>query len=303
MRKVLSLSLALQLLVLSAVANAMMTYIYNAPESAQDSRYRYQWKILQTALDKTVPKYGAYQMLKAEVMSERRQQKELISASGKLTVMYLDTNPTLEKKLVPVRIPVDKNLVGYRVFLIRKQDAPRFASIHSLEELKKFSYGLGLGWLDVDILRANGFKVVTGSSYEGLFDMLMHRRFDVFLRGANEVLGEYEARKKSLPDLYIEPNILLYYPLPMYFWFSKTREGRYLAKRVEDGMWMMIHDGSYDRIFNQYQGYKIKQLNLKHRKLFKIRNPLLVPETPFADKRLWFDLKNYREKPTDADQN
>ena len=106
MKKVLSLSLALQLLVLSAVANAMMTYIYNAPESAQDSRYRYQWKILQTALDKTVPKYGAYQMLKAEVMSERRQQKELISTSGKLTVMYLDTNPTLEKKLVPVRIPV-----------------------------------------------------------------------------------------------------------------------------------------------------------------------------------------------------
>jgi hypothetical protein len=296
MRHALSLNLAVMLLLVSSTAGAMMTYIYNAPESVQDSRYLYQWKILQTALDKTVPKYGAYRMAKSEVMSERRQKDELFRATGKLTVMYLDTNPSLEKELVPVRIPVDKNLVGYRVFLIRKEDAPRFASVRTLADLKKFSYGLGLGWLDVDIMRDNGFNVVTGSSYEGLFEMLTHKRFDVFLRGANEILGEYEARKASMPDLYIEPNIVLYYPLPMYFWFAKTDEGRHLAQRVDEGMRIMIHDGSYDRIFNQYEGYKIKQLNLKHRRLYKINNPLLVPATPFADKRLWFDLDTYQEK-------
>ena len=41
---------------------------------------------------------------------------------GSLTVMYLGTRPEFEKELMPVRIPVDKNLGGYMVFLIRKED-------------------------------------------------------------------------------------------------------------------------------------------------------------------------------------
>jgi ABC-type amino acid transport substrate-binding protein len=129
-----------------------------------------------------------------------------------------------------------------------------------------------------------------------LFEMLANKRFDAFPRGVVEVLEEYDTRKNTLPDLYIEPSILLYYPLPMYFWFSKTDEGRRMAARVEEGMWMMIRDGSYDRIFEQYQGYKIKKLKLGQRKLFKIGNPLLVPETPFKDKRLWFDLDAYQAR-------
>jgi len=296
MRYVLSLKMVVVLMLLSCTANAMMTYIYNAPESATDSRYLYQWKILQTALEKTWPQFGPYRMIKAEVMSERRQTDEMIHASGKLSVMYLDSNPTLEKKLVPVRIPVDKNLVGYRVLLIRREDAVRFAAVHTLSDLKQYRYGLGLGWLDVDILRADGFKVVTGSSYEGLFDMLNHRRFDAFLRGVTEVLDEIEQHRQRLPDLYIGPHILIYYPLPMYFWFCKNDMGRRLAKRVEQGMRMMIRDGSYDRLFSEYQGYKIKRLQLKQRRLFRIDNPYLVPETPFVDKRLWFNLDTYQEK-------
>ena len=51
----------------------------------------------------------------------------------------------------------------------------------------------------------------------------------------------------------------------------------------------MIEDGTYDRIFMSYQGPKIERLHLKTRRLFKIENPYLVPETPFADRRLWFD--------------
>ena len=51
----------------------------------------------------------------------------------------------------------------------------------------------------------------------------------------------------------------------------------------------MIEDGTYDRIFMKYQKWKIDALHLRERKIFRIDNPLLGPETPFADKRLWFD--------------
>ncbi|MEO6185317.1 MAG: hypothetical protein ABIP38_01085 [Steroidobacteraceae bacterium] len=278
----------------AAAEAAAMRYVYDAPESAADTRYQYQWKILQTALDLTSPEYGPYAMVPSRAMSESRQAYELARNTGSITVMYLSTTREFERALTPVRIPVDRNLGGYCVFLIRKQDQARFESVHSLDDLRQFTFGLGLGWIDVGILRASNFKVVTGSSYEGLFEMLANRRFDIFLRGAVEVIDEYERRRQSLPDLAIEPDIAFYYPLPMYFWFAKSAEGRQLAARAEKGMRMMIADGSYDRIFSEYQDQKIKRLNLRGRRLFRIENPNLGPETPFADKRLWFDPQTYR---------
>jgi ABC-type amino acid transport substrate-binding protein len=271
-----------------------MTYVYHAPESALDQRYLYHWEILRTALEKTRGRWGPYRMVESEPMTEKRQAFELENATGKLTVMYLSTIPDFERSLVPVRIPVDRDLGGYCVFLIRKEDRHRFEGLRTLADLRKFKIGLGYGWIDVEILRANGFEVVTGTSYDGLFEMLIQRRFDVFLRAATEVLDEVEQRKEALPDLFIEESIVLFYPLPMYFWFPRTAEGRRLAARAEEGMRGMLADGTYAAIFDRYQRRKIERLRLKDRRLFRIENPFLGPETPFADKRLWFDPATYR---------
>jgi ABC-type amino acid transport substrate-binding protein len=227
-------------------------------------------------------------------MTERRQAFELEHATGNLTVMYLSTLPELEQGLVPVRIPVDRNLGGYCVLLIRREDRERFEGVRTVEDLRRFKIGLGYGWIDVDILRANGFDVVTGTSYDGLFEMLVNRRFDAFLRAATEVLDEQAKRRAALPDLFIEERLLVYYPLPMYFWFPRTDEGRQLARRAEEGMRAMIADGTYAAIFDRYQRRKIETLRLKERRLLTIKNPFLGPETPFADKRLWFDPATYR---------
>ena len=270
----------------------VMTYTYHPPESSLDVRYLYHWEILRTALEKTTPKWGPYRMAPSERMTEQRQALEMKNHTGRLTVMYLSTTPDFERTLIPIRIPVDRNLGGYCVFLIRRGEQPRFDSVKSLDDLRKFTYGLGLGWIDVGILTSNGFHVVTGSNYDGLFEMLVHRRFDIFLRAAVEVLDEYGRRKEKPLD--IEQNLILYYPLPMYFWFPKTDEGRRLAVRAEEGMRMMIADGTYDRIFDHYQRHKIERLHLKSRRIFRINNPNVGPETPFADKRLWFDPQTYK---------
>lgn len=280
-----------------ATAAEPMTYLYHPPESSLDVRYRYHWEILRTALEKTGSKWGPYRLLASERMSERRQTYELKNATGKLTVMYLSTTPDFESHLTPVRIPVDRNLGGYCVFLIRRGEAARFAAGRTVDDLRRFRFGLGFGWIDVDILRANGFTVVTGSSYDGLFEMLVNRRFDAFPRAAVEVLDEYAQRHETIAGLEIEPRLVFYYPLPMYFWFAQTPQGRRLAERAEEGMRTMIADGSYDRIFDQYQGWKIERLDLRHRRLLRIENPYVGPETPFADKRLWFDPQAYRRAP------
>ena len=271
-----------------------MTYIFNAPESALDKRYLYHWEVLRTALEDTVASFGPYRMVSAGFMTEQRQTFELEHATGKLTVMYLSTTPELERTLVPVRIAVDRNLSGYFVYLIRKGDQGVFSSIETVDDLRKFSHGLGLGWIDVGILRSDGFKVVTGSSYDGLFEMLINRRFDCFPRSGVEIIGEYEERKARMPDLHIEETLLLYYPLPMYFWFSRTEEGRRLAARAEEGLQVMIRNGTFDAIFDRYFRSNIERLHLKSRRIFRVENPNLGPETPLGDRRLWFDPRTYR---------
>ncbi len=266
-----------------------MAYVFNAPESQADRRYDYQWEILRTALERTVDRYGPFVMVPAIEMSENRQAAELQHASGKLTVMYLGTTPEFERTLTPIRIPVDKNLGGYCVFLIRAKDRARYAAVRTLDELRELSIGQGLGWLDVDILRASHFDVVTGSSYDGLFDMLANHRFDGFLRAAVEILGEYDVHHPAIPELAIEDTLMLYYPLPMYFWFAKNPEGERLAERARVGMFEMIDDGTYDRIFTRFHAAEVDLLHLPTRRVFEIPNPNVGPETPFADSRLWFD--------------
>ena len=39
---------------------------------------------------------------------------------------------------------------------------------------------------------------------------------------------------------------------------------------------------------------RLEQLRLKERRIFRIDNPLLGPETPFNDKRLWFDPQTWK---------
>ena len=293
-RRALMLALGLiSLFPAGSFADEPMRYLYNAPESQLDKRYLYHWAILQAALEKTVPKHGPYVMKAAELMTEKRQRFELKNATGKLTVMYLGTTPEMEKELIPVRIPVDKGLGGYCILLIRKENQTLFDPVDSLDDLRQFKYGLGLGWIDVDILHSNRFQVVTASCYDCIFEMMEHKRSDAALRAVVEVIDEYEQRKAAMPDIGIEKNLCVYYPMPMYFWFPKTDEGKRLAARAEEGMRLMIADGTFDKIFSEYQGYKIARLKLKSRKIFRLANPFVSPATPFEDKRLWFDPAAY----------
>jgi hypothetical protein len=268
-----------------------MRFVHNGPESANDSRYDYHWRVLKAALDATEADWGPYTMQPAHYMNEPRQTFELARHGGLINTMVLDTTRELERRFIPVRIPIDKGLLGYRVFLIRKSDQEKFAGVRSLADLRRFTMGQGADWSDVKIYQDAGFRVVTGSSYEGLFGMLNAGRFDAFGRGVSEVLGEVRDIGATYPDLAIEENVLLYYPMPVYFWLPATPEGRQRARRIEAGMRLLIGNGTLDRLFEEEFGAVVARLKMKERRLFRIENRNLPPQQPFADKRLWYVLR------------
>jgi hypothetical protein len=87
----------------------------------------------------------------------------------------------------------------------------------------------------------------------------------------------------------IEKSLLLYYPMPVYFWFPNTPEGLARAKRVEEGMQAIVRNGTLDRLFKARFDPMIKELQLKKRRVLRIPNPEVPPDQPFQNKALWYD--------------
>ncbi|HKQ31499.1 MAG TPA: hypothetical protein VJS66_09455 [Burkholderiales bacterium] len=277
------------LLLFAGVVPAKTVVVYPRADSVNDSRYTYDYELLRLALEKTRAEFGPYELRQsAAPMNQARAAEEIVSGSGSVNIFVRSTSIEHETAMLPIRIPVEKGLFSYRVFLIRADAQPRFAAVRTLDDLRKYSVGSFTTWADTNILRHGGFKVVTGDNYEGLFRMLIAGRFDFFSRSVDEAYREYDERKQLLPELKVEETLLLYFPSTRYFFVQRSAAGERLAQRVEQGLNGMIADGSFDAHFQKYKGPMIKRAHLEKRKLFRIPNPHLSVQTPLNRRELWY---------------
>ena len=145
------------------------------PEFDGDRRYDYALQLLQLALSKT----GVdYRIQTAEfAMNQERQVLEL-EAGRTIDVGPIPSSAEREARLLPIRIPVNKGVLGWRLGLIRKGEQAVLAGVKTLEDLKGVRLAQGQEWPDTQILRANGIEVITAPKYEGLFKMLIGKRID-----------------------------------------------------------------------------------------------------------------------------
>lgn len=260
--------------------------VYPAPESGLDRRFDDMVELLRKALTVTEARQGPFHLLPhAEFMSQARQVLELEQGRG-LSVQWSATTLDKERRLLPVRFPTRRGLLGYRLLLIRRQRQAEFRQVRSVQDLQRFSIGQGAAWSDTEILRSQGLRVET-AGYEGLFRMLAAGRFDCFPRGINEVFTELAARQAEWSDLVVEDSLVLHYPMPYYFCFNKHATA--LAARVEQGLRQMLKDGSFERHFWAHHEPALRLARLGERRLLRLRNPLLPPDTPLHNKALWFD--------------
>lgn len=261
-------------------------FTYPAPETPNDQRFNDLIEILRTALERTVPEFGPYELGPAStVMSKARYLTELQNGQAP-NIIWSSTSQDLENQFLPIRIPLRKGLLGYRIALIAKDQQEKLDRVKTVEDLKKLTVGQGLFWGDSLIFEAVGMQV-TRAKYANLFAMTSLKRFDLFPRGINEVFTEYELHRKEFPDLQIEKNLLIYYPWPYYFFFNKNDSVR--SKRVETGLRKMMQDGSFEAIFRKYHNSAIEQADLKNRRIIRLKNTLLPKETPLHDSSLWFN--------------
>ena len=266
-----------------------MAYVHCQAETTQDERQLFAWEVLQEALNRTSAAYGPYSIREAHIsLRQERLLQAMDQGSRDITVALLPVMPDSARHTAfPVRIPVIGGLWGYRVLLIAAASQQRFKSVHTLEDLKTVSLGQSWYWADTEILRKAGLQVVTGESYEGLFRMLAAGRFDAFSRSIMEAGAEYDAHRDLVPNLVIERNLLLHYPMPEYFWFSGDAEGRRLAQRVRDGLSAMVADRSLCRMVDNRFGKIFRSLALPRREVIEIANPQLGAEDHLGEPAYW----------------
>ena len=258
---------------------------FRGTASTTDDTKEYKYQVLKLILEKTEKTDGPFKIQAPQQEVPQARDFEMVK-QGYVDVILTVTSPERERELHPIRIPFEKALYGYHIFIINESDQPKFSAVRTLDDLRKLWAGMNEVWPENKIFRANGLNVVATAGYRELFSMLKERRFDYFPRTAAEPWREL--RDMNIPGLVVEKDLMIYYPAPGYIFTSK--ENLKLADRLERGLRMAIEDGSFDKMFynNIYMKEALELGNLKHRRVFKIEGDPLSPETPINDKRLWY---------------
>lgn len=245
-------------------------------------------ELLRAGLEITREEFGPYELIIHEhAMGNKRHLQEMIKGELINTRVGI-TTPERESALITIRIPIRKGLLNYRLLLANKSELNKFEGIETLEQLKKLKVGLVDRWITSDILELNQFNLLRIPDYDSLFRMLMAKRYDYSVRGANEIYSEINYNQPDGADFAVVPHIGLYINSPTYLFISKRHPK--LAKRIEVGFESMLKNGQFDEIFYKWHQDSIDKANLKGRKFINIENPLLTNNTPINRPELWFTL-------------
>ena len=255
--------------------------VYPIPSSKQQNRVGHAFALMELALKKS----GVdYELVQSQVgMVQARALIEVELGRG-VDIAWAMTNLSREQRLRPIRIPVDKGVLGWRLLLIQERNAAQFAKIRSLDQLKPLMAVQGHDWPDTDVLRSNGVKVQVDADFANLFKILERGRVDFFPRSLQEIWPEAERHADG--GLVVEQTLVVRYPAALYFFVNKKNTA--LAKALETGLERAIADGSYEKLFQQFYGDAIRRSKLATRKAIKLENPYLPPGMPLQRKELWF---------------
>jgi len=268
----------------SLFAQDVASFVYPAPENPDDQRHTYYWELLDAALAANQDRFGPYRLSAYEApMNFGRAIAEVETGKGRVNIVARATNLGLERRLLPIPIPLDKGLLGFRIFMIRKDSQAALSKVHTLDELKQFRQGMSPQWTDSRIMAKLGFPLELQENYEGLFRMLMAKRFDLLSRGINEAGAELKAHAEAMPDLAVEKDLLLHYPMPRYYFVPRTNEGREMAERIEDGLMRLRRSGEFERRYQIYKKAVLADVHLAGRRVFELSNPELSPLAPLND--------------------
>ncbi len=211
---------------------------------------------------------------------------QFLAKNQELDVIFGGASIERVAKNRAIHFPLIKGLNGWRVALIKANKHHTFLNTETVNELKTYSLGQSHSWSDSQILDFNGFNLIKGSSYKGMYQMLIRDRFDYFPRSVLEIQDDLNKYQDS--GIVTEPHIMIHYPSAFYFYVNKHNTE--LADDIEQGLERALNDGCFDRVFNPFFGDIVLQIQQENRRVFHINNPFLPKKVPLERNELWIDL-------------
>ncbi|WP_163833529.1 type 2 periplasmic-binding domain-containing protein [Spartinivicinus ruber] len=217
----------------------------------------------------------------------QQRARELVE-QGQLSLFDTGFQVGLEQRFDPVYLPIDRGILGWRLFIIHKDNQEKFGNIKSLKDLQQYVAGQGKGWGDIVVIENAGIKVKTAGKIPSLIKMVGGKRFDFFPLGANEVYSFLEKFGGSDPNLVIDTNVVLVYPYGRFFYVKKGDTE--LANLIHQGMEKALSDGSLQKMLETHKYFKdaFTRAKLKERVRIDIETPNLSEGFKNIDDKWWF---------------
>ena len=258
------------------LTNAMAENEPNAKQTVIMWHDGYYHALIRLAMQKT-PSQGPVTIISVqnspEFSRQNMSQKRMLNhleAGEKLHIKAIGVTQERLDRFIPIRIPLLRGTLGIRVFLIHQDNQAAFSNINNYEDLSSnFIAGFGEQWSDINILRSNGLKVTGVVKPSLLPQMLSRKRFDFF---PLEAQAAYSDEYLKYSNIQVEPNLAIYYNYPRYFFVSKKHKA--LADRINRGLQIALIDGSFNRLFFEYNAPFLIESNLSNRTILKhLHNP------------------------------
>ena len=259
------------------------TILYPMPESAHDQRPLYPVRLLGLAISKLET---PYRLKQSRALMTQTRALRMMGQANAPDIVWSMTTQERENAYIPIRIPIYKGLIGWRLFLIHAGQQSTFDEIDSLSGLQKLTAGQGHDWPDSYILNNSHIDVMSSSKYERLFEMLDKERFNFLPRSIIEIWDELAARLHY--NIAVEKRILLRYPAAIYYFVHKNNAQ--LATDIQRGLQLAIEDGSFEQMFLKHNEWLIEKACLNERHIIDLPNPLLPPLTPVHNEALWYHI-------------
>lgn len=253
---------------------------YPSQESRLDARRAYPIAVLKLALERS----GVRHRLEPSQLNAPQTRTLGLVEQGDIDVVWSVPTRERSQRLRMVARPIDRGLIGWRLLLVRREDAAALASLRDPRALATRLGVQGHDWPDLPILRANGLQVAAGASYESAFEMLARGRVDYFPRAASEIEDEVAARPAA--GFAVASGLALHYPSALVFFVR--RDNVALADALTRGLDAAQRDGSLQALFQRMQGPTLARLRLDRRHVIELRNADLPPALAGSPAAWWY---------------
>ena len=250
--------------------------IVNVPSASKtDGRANYFLAVLRLALEKSEVPFSLVSIDAGRNMTHSR--KKVSVTRGILSVVWDGAKSTWDEGLQPVKIPIYGGINSLRIFLAHGEIRKKLEAAETIDDLRQFSVGFGIGWAGEEIFKHNGFTTVS-AQYDKLFKMLNAGRFDLFSRGVQEAYIEIDEHGNENPNIFVDDKVGLYQSSFIYFYVNESDHRLY--KALETGLRKAYADGSFKKLFltTPEINSALTRAKINDRTWFKLTNPLLTEE-------------------------